>query len=299
MNNKPSYNVLLLIVTFAMGLAGGEALAGDSYRTELVLDHSRLSNDGGYEQQLSGASAEIYFEPVNVKNHPLAEAAFLERVGSVFFLGGRGNADSPLLSAETRRMYIAGISYAKAESPFVGAVVYSKGDWDYDTPDATWERDAYLLGTGWYVTPTGLVSLAWIHGDSEFGADGWPDRNWEDDTYSVGFKYVGKFASGAAYNVESKLSVEENDMDGEKDSINVVALAGDYYLSRRLSLGGGIELSRGSDESREGNTYTATARWFITPRLSAEVETSWFIVTRAEQKDENERSTDLTLALRF
>lgn len=299
MNNKPSKNVLLFIGTFATGLAGGEVVADDSYRTELALDHSRLSTDGGYEQEASSASAEIYFEPVNVENHPVAEAAFLERVGSVYFLGGRATADSALLSAETRRLYLAGITYAKAESPFVAQAAYSKVDWDYDTPDATLEGDLYALAAGWYVSPTGLVSLGWIHTDSKLSADGWPDMNLEDDIYSVDVKYVGKFASGAAYNVETKLSAEEKDVDGEKDSMNAVALSGDYYLSRRLSLGGGIELIRGSDESREGNTYTATARWFITPRFSAEVETSWFMVSRAEQDDMNERSTDLTLAMRF
>ncbi len=87
-------------------------------------------------------------------------------------------------------------------------------------------------------------------------------------------------------------------IDGVENLRNTVeALLVDYFLSKSLSIGAGIANSSGQDDSRDGMTYSARARYFIVPEFSVEAGYERFL--NAHDGLPGEKTFNVILAGRF
>lgn len=71
--------IKFLALATAFSLTSGVALA-DTYQAEVGADYTDIENGDG----VFGMHGEFHFAPVQTRNHPLAEAAFLERSTNVY-----------------------------------------------------------------------------------------------------------------------------------------------------------------------------------------------------------------------
>lgn len=211
-----------------------------------------------------GLEGKYYFAPVDTKNHPLAEAAFIEKASNVY-------------------LDLANYEYKEAGERFdiyqrtlgvdffvPGTMFYLGAGIDESKSNYTWPSNDYSDGGGestnwdstWFVkagiTPvTGL--LVW----SEFTEDVSVSDEW-----NINGKYVIPLAGEQSLNIEA--SYESSDISYIDDRISAAV---DYYLDRNLSVGAGfVNKSYVSwSDSKSDTDYFIRARNFFTDNISAEL----------------------------
>ncbi len=92
------------------------AYAEESYRMETSGSYSKYDYSGGSGSE-TDVALEYFFKPVKTENHPYAEAAFLERIGSVGF--SVSNSDLNAGSKGSARLYDLFLRYTTPNSPLV------------------------------------------------------------------------------------------------------------------------------------------------------------------------------------
>lgn len=79
-----------LAVFAVLGFCAATAYAEDAYQTEIAANYLRYDSSLDYRSTSTTVFAEVFFAPVKTADHPYAEAAFLERIGSVRVLATDG-----------------------------------------------------------------------------------------------------------------------------------------------------------------------------------------------------------------
>lgn len=158
--------VKTLALATAMTLASGAAMA-NSYQGEIGANYTDVDGgDGAF-----GIRGEFHLNPVQTRNHPLAEAAFLERSTNVY---AEANNDFDQLT-------LGGELYIPDTMFYVGARVER---WDNGTSDTT----AYAT--------LGLTPIDGLRVTTEFSDDGY-DAN-------IAAKYVVDLGAGNFANFEGE-----------------------------------------------------------------------------------------------
>ncbi|MEN0039163.1 MAG: putative porin [Cellvibrio sp.] len=254
---------LLPTIIAAAGFLTAPFALSATYQSEISAAYADIdvSNDSeeGYFVGLEGT---YYFSPVDTKNHPLAEAAFIEKASNLYI--GLGNFEfkeaGDRLDIYQRSIgvdfYIpntmfylgAGVNEIKskytwpAEGNFAGGTDSSK--WD-----STWFVKAGVAPV------TGL--LVWTEFTEDIDVS---------DQWNINGKYVIPLSGEQALNIEA--SYEKSDISYAEDTITGTV---DYYLDRNLSLGAGfVNVSYNSDEDSTTD-YFVRARNFFTDNISAEL----------------------------
>ena len=257
----------LLGSAIALLLATDISIA-QTYRSEISLDYLRRDREAlpDSESDTWRVSGTYYFSPVNTANHPLAEAAFLEKASnlSVSYLHEEWdysdtygsfryetsvteedlNADIELFIPNTMFYVAAGMT--RDESKYRTTVFYMEDDLNpgVETDTETDSDNSWHGSLG--VTPIDGL-LIW----SDFYEDVDLDEHW-----NLNAKYVTDW-NGNAINIEGGY----NDYDGDY-SIYVVS---DYYLDRTFSVGTGVSYIDADDSD---NSYILRTRKFFTDRFS-------------------------------
>lgn len=236
-----------------------------TYQSEISASYADIDvSDDSEEGYFVGLEGTYYFSPVDTKNHPLAEAAFVEKASNVYL--GLNNYEfkeaGDRLDIYQRTL---GVDFYVPNTLFyVGAGVneykskYSwpaEGSFDGGSESSKWQSNWFIKAG---IAPvTGL--LVW----SEFTED--VDVS---DEWNINGKYVIPLSGEQALNVEA--SYEQSDISYVADTITGAV---DYYLDRHLSLGAGfINNSYESGSGDDSNTdYFIRARNFFTDNISAEL----------------------------
>jgi len=260
---------LAIALHFVFGVV--TANATEQYQTEVSAFYSRTyfgQESDNWSSQL-GMSGEVFFAPVNTEEHPYAEAAFLERIGSTIISAaleedkaGAFESDGPTLSI--------GVNLAKPSSPFVVKLMYtwSRTEADY-SPGFTDKSNDYDIKAGYYFTKTLLAGFEYSYGSSEVSFALFPSITTRSRDYGLFAKYVLELENFKELSFEA--TVSENTIGNTeivrntKESINV-----DYFFNKSLSIGVGFQNSSGTVESTEGQTYSANVRYFISPHFSVQ-----------------------------
>ena len=284
------YLVMLLV---SLALAGSTAYAVEQYQTEVSAVYSRFDTDDDLRVISYGLAAEWYFSPVDTSSHSYAEAAFLERIGSVFATiqkmdtkFGAFEADGPMTQV--------GVNYTRPDFPLAiqAAVGYAK--LDIDTFGGDVKIKSYLLNAGYFLAKTLLAGIEYSTSKEEVSI---APTDLKQTDYGLFGKYVNEIDNHRTLNIEARLA-REKVFNGVEDLTNTVGeILVDYYFSRSLSIGAGIENSSGPDDSRDGLTYSARARYFFVPQFSIEVGYEKF--KEAHDGYAGEEAFDVVLAARF
>ncbi|ROQ20992.1 putative porin [Marinimicrobium koreense] len=193
-----------LALATAFSLTSGLAMA-NSYQAEVGASYTDVENGDG----VFGMYGEFHFSPVQTRNHPLAEAAFLERSSNV---------------------------YAAADDDFdaltVGGELYVPDTMFYVGGRVTRVDNAAGDETTAYAT-LGLTPVDGLLVTTEFSEDGY-DAN-------ISAKYVTSLGGGNFVNLEG--TYQDTDFDDD-----ILSLGADFYFDRTWSVGAGYTDFLGDDQ---------------------------------------------------
>jgi hypothetical protein len=253
---------LLPTIIAATGFLTASLAFSATYQGEISAAYGDIDTSDSEEGYMVGVEGKYYFAPVDTTNHPLAEAAFIEKANNVYVnLGNYEYKDS----GERTDIYMRSVGidfYIPNSMIYLGAgVVEGKAK-------STWSMDGYSESystkwdSSWFVK-AGIAPITGLLVWSEFTED--VDVS---DEWNINGKYVLPLAGEQALNIEA--SYEQSDVDFEHDTITGAV---DYYLDRNLSLGAGFvntsfDNSIGDDAV---NDYFIRARNFFTDNISAEI----------------------------
>jgi len=211
-----------------------------AYQTEIggtiaLVDPDHADTSTGF-----AIDGTYYFNPVQIKNSPLNEAAFLNRASNV-------NAEISYLDYDAYDVttFGVGVEYYVPNSDFY--VSGNIGQVSEDTPLGDFDTTVYSAEVGYLPAPGLLVAL---------GLQGYDNDAGDDIDPTIRAKYVTQ-VSGYDMNFEGGATF------GDLDAYN---LAADLYLDKTLSVGLGF-----SDSDLEGSdVFTIRAKKFFTQQVSVE-----------------------------
>lgn len=256
------------LLTAAVALLGssGYVFANDTYRGEVEVGYGE-HNQGALDNDHYNIQGRFYFEDVNTRNHPLAEAAFLEQ-SSYVELGykditgkdGLYKQDSDSFNGEVtfyipNTLFMVGAGYTEFES---------KNSLGVRVKDNYWTAKVGIAPVDGLLVWTNFIE------DIDYS-----------DSVNIHAKYVTPLSEGTALNIEG--SVEKIFEDRR------YSVAGDYYFDRNLSLGLGYAILD-QDVGSNRDQYEVRARNFFTDKFNVSV---------AYVNDDGDDGFRLGAALRF
>lgn len=282
-----------MMLLVSVMVAGSAADAMEQYQTEVSAIYSRFDSEDDFQLISYGPAVEWYFSPVNTSDHSYAEAAFLERIGSVFATVQEMSIEIGAFEADGP-MTLIGINYTRPDFPLAIQAEVGYGKLDIDTVSGDVKIKSYLLNAGYFLAKTLLAGIEYSTTKLEVSIAA---TDLKQTDYGLFGKYVHEVGNHQELNLEARLS-REKVFNGVEDLTNTVEeILVDYYLSRSLSIGVGIANSSGQDDSRDGMTYSARARYFIVPQFS--IEAGYEKFQEAHDGYAGEKSFDVILSARF
>ena len=282
------------------------AYAEESYQFEVGAHYHTSEETDGPEVDVASVGATIHFSPVNTAGHPLAEAAFLERIGSVTVQAGEGDIKADFGGTDfdgdvTRD--VAEVEFMQPGLPIVINATVGRQEVDLNSPgEGDMETEIFNVGFGYFIGDGLRLGLSYGQEEEDIDitvpAIG-PPTTTDYDDYAVEVKWVKSLPGGMAFNLDGSIGIREYDVDIWDDGSNmIVDLSGDYYFTESFSLGAGVMLNSGDDESEEGGTVALNLTNFFTPRYSISVDIKYF--NAADSDDgQDEKGGDILFSARF
>lgn len=293
---EKKWNYVLLLGMFSICVVK-VSYAQEFYQTEISASHSSSKSDN-YDATDTAVVLTQHFSPVDTADHPLAEAAFLERIGSVGLLIGTLDvqyASGPKVDGPE---YGAMLTYMKPDMPILLQAGFIKADVEFSPPyDADMTMDLYALGLGGFIEDGILFAIQHSHSETELSGPGILAAKTESNIYQVVAKYVGDLSDGVAFNVEGTLGIKKYD-DGSADNTNTIAeVSGDYYINARNSIALGLSVNTGGNISAEGKGYAIGFNSFLNPNFNIDIGFAKFVSD--DIKSEDAESLKIALSARF
>jgi hypothetical protein len=277
----------ILALGLLLVLCGVPAQAQKQYQTQIVASYNRNSSDRGSRFTFLGLTASQYFEPVKTDGHPYAEAAFLERIGSVFAMANHEEFSSGESTARGQT-YSAGVEYARPASPLVLAALYSAGKNDGSGSIVGQKTSAYNVAAGYFLTKTLLASLGYSHSKFDFASS-----SLRLSDYTLFAKYVRDLERDKALSLSGFLTESRLERTSSSSTNTEAFLAVDYFFNRSLSAGAGILNNWGENRGTEGRTYLANLRIFFTPWVGSMIRYDRFQPEHADVGESESFGVDL------
>ena len=235
-------------LAIASALLSALAVTGtaNAYQAEVGAAAAYVDPDNGGSGNAFGVDGTYYFNPVQTRNAPLAEAAFLDRASNVSAqatFADRGDVDDNTygVGAEifipNSDFYLSG-NISQNETELFNGLGQK---YDFDT--------TYYAAEVGYLPAPGLLIAAGLKGYDNDNDDG------VDPTLRA--KYVTTLSNGKDINLEAGAAF------GDLDEYN---LAADYFIDKTLSVGADYHNNDLTDQSEFG----VNARKFINQQVSLE-----------------------------
>ncbi len=184
-------------------------------------------------------------------------------------------------------------------SPVVLLLGISNAEIEYDLPiDIDCILESYNFGVGKFFADNTLVGVKYEHWKNTIKIPSLLiDDTTENDDYELSFKSVKKLEYDTAVNVEGSYTKSYFD-DGTDDGSNTItAISGDYYFNKTTSIGAGLKINTGDDNSDEGKTLAININLFVSPRTSFKFSYETFSADNDKGTDHN--NLDFTFSVRF
>ena len=276
----------LFTTTLTLGfLLTSPALAKDSYQYRVSGSWHNIDSDNS-DMDAYFLSGEMYFSPVSTKDHPLAEAYFIERIGSVGIGTNKWEAEfNSSGSSGDGQSFGINVLYVQSDLPYLFQAGYNTSDSEYDAqPSSEISADMYYVGAGYYIMDNFLAGINYQQIDSEDNTGG---SDLTDKRYSVYGKQVRELQNNNAYNILINFDIFEDESPTQTYDDWELGLSGDYYLTNLISIGAGLRIHRGDRESAEGNEYTLNNKTFFNQNVGVELSYSIFEADNSSGQDSN------------
>ncbi|MDH4099616.1 MAG: putative porin [Nitrospirota bacterium] len=297
-NNCYWINLLVALSSF-LALSANISYAKDSYQSEISAKYYHLKDDDHNKVSRYTADANIFFSTVNTAGHPLAEAAFLERIGYASFQAGK--YDSKASGGPKARGPFYGVSttYRKPNLPIALLASYTRTDIDYKSGfSGDMKSDAYGVGVGYFLGKSLLAQANFVHSESDSKIDSPVSTTTKAkfNTYYLTGKYVKELGNGTAYNVAGLLGMAQQDSSRSSRKTNWgYGISGDYYFNQKISLGANVTIDSGENKSSEGIAAGLRLVNFINSQFAVKLGYSRFFAENSEGQDDNSYTVDVTL----
>ncbi|MDH5446530.1 MAG: hypothetical protein OEY52_13325 [Gammaproteobacteria bacterium] len=258
-------------IIFSLFFASTIANAAN-YRSEVSYYTYTADYQDDTDELVGGASYTHHFEKVGTTARPLAEAAYLARTS--YIMGWLFGQDVDYKNGNDRLGTGMGAEFVhrSSQSPLILEVAYTRARYDHQnsagTTLAEWNETHLDLTAGWYLSSTTAVKLQIAKTDYDFLKGGSKDYS-TTDMHLMGKKIVDS-KSQNPINLEGSVGFVEYGSD--KDENRVLSVGGDFYFTRRHSLGLLYKNENGDEKQFEGTTTTIRGRFFFTSRLSLAIE---------------------------
>jgi hypothetical protein len=231
-------------LAIASALLSALAITGtaNAYQAEVGASAGLIDPDNGSSSGSFGVEGTYYFNPVQTRNSPLAEAAFLDRASNV---SAHYNYDE--VGDDDHHNYGVGVEYFVPNSDFYVSGQVGRDDLSFKHGN-DFDTTTYGAEVGYLPAP-GLLIAAGVKGYDNDYNDG------VDPTLRA--KYVTNLSNGNAINLEAGAAF------GDLDEWN---LAADYYIDKTLSLG----VDYYDNDLNDNSEFGINARKFFTPQVSLE-----------------------------
>lgn len=231
-------------LAIASALLSALAITGtaNAYQAEIGASAGLIDPDNGSSSGSFGVDGTYYFNPVQTRNAPLAEAAFLDRASNV---NAKYQYDE--LGNDERHQYGVGAEYFVPNSDFYLSGNVGRDDIKFDR-GGDFDTTVYGAEVGYLPAP-GLLIAA--------GLKGWDNDRDDGVDPTLRAKYVTTLSNGKDINLEAGAAF------GDLDEYN---LAADYFIDKTLSVG----VDYYSNDINDRVEFGVSARKFFTPQVSLE-----------------------------
>ena len=231
-------------LAIASALLSTLAITGtaNAYQAEVGASAGMIDPDHGSTAGTYGVDGTFYFKPVQTRNAPLAEAAYLDRASNV-------NAQYQYSKVDDAKIhnYGVGVEYFVPNSDFYLSGNVGREDVKvkhHGKDDTT----LYSAEVGYMPAPGFLVAV---------GAKGYDNDRKDGVDPTIRAKYVTTLSNGKDLNLEAGAAF------GDLDEYRV---AGDYYIDKTFSVGADYI----DNDLQESSELGIKARKFFNPQLSVE-----------------------------
>lgn len=231
-------------LAIASALFSALAVAGtaNAYQAEVGVSAGLTDPDHGSTTGTYGVNGTAYFKPVQVRNSPLAEAAYLDRASNVKAQYNYSKVDDVKL-----HNYSAGVEYFVPDSDFYVGGEIGRKDLKFKNA-SNLNTTVYTAEVGYLPAPGLLVAV---------GAKGFRNDDVHRTSPSLRAKYVTALSNGQDINLEAGATF------GKTREYNVAA---DYYFDKTLSVGADFH----KNNYLENREYGIKVDKFFTQNISLE-----------------------------
>ena len=231
-------------LAIASALLSTLAITGtaNAYQAEVGASAGVIDPDHGSTSGSYGVDGTFYFKPVQTRNAPLAEAAYLDRASNV-----KAQYQYDDVGNDKVHNYGVGVEYFVPNSDFY--VSGSVGRQDLKLKNARdFDTTLYSAEVGYMPAPGFLVAV---------GAKGYDNDHKDGVDPTIRAKYVPTLSNGKDINLEAGGAF------GDLDEYN---LAADYFIDKTFSVGADYYHNDLTDNKEWG----INARKFFTEQVSLE-----------------------------
>lgn len=195
----------------------GLSLTGvaNAYQAEVGGSYNYLDPDHGNGVSQFGLNGTYYFNPVQTRNAPLKEAAFLDRASNVHANVNYGDNDGT-----TNTQYSGGVGYYIPNSDFYIGADVGRNEFQYDHNPKV-KTTLYSAEVGYLPAPGLLVAVGAQGYDTKHGDSG------VDPTLRA--KYVTQVG-------QHDVNLEARGVFGDNENKQYY-VGGDYFIDKTLSFG--------------------------------------------------------------
>lgn len=289
------FTMLAIAALPIFGIAA--ANAGEQYQTEVSAFYSRRDDTSDFRMTSTGVSGEVFFAPVNTEEHPYAEAAFLERTGSIFITADEQEARTGWVKDGGSELG-AGINLSQPGFPLTLQLTYTTSRIIMDAPRGfTLTSNAYDFKFGNYFTKTLFAGVEYNYVRRDDIIPLFSTLTSRINDYGLFAKYIHELGDYKELSFEATISRSTIGSTILSNRNTDESISVDYFFNKSLSAGLGFENNSGTDESSEGQTYSANVRYFVNPRLSIQAKYDRF--RNSHPDEDSDHTYEFILAGRF
>lgn len=247
----------------------------------LMAQSYQFEGSGMYQYEKSdnskasifGLSLTAYFNQVNTDGVLLGEAAFMQKAGYVDIFGmygkmEEGGGDFKITPASVG----ADVNYVFPVPVFItaGASYLSMtGDYSFKSTNTVLN-----CGIGYFIQDGFAVSAEYQRDIKKTEMEFTPDSESTGNTFTGNLKYVTMFQNNMGINLEGSCSYISAEEDSETAKSQEYKIAGDFYPTPAISIGGSVAIIKSDDNTKEEKTYSARVSAFVIPSFAISAEYS-------------------------
>ena len=245
--------------------------ANNTYQSEYLLSYNKQDSDNGSEINNIAIGYTYYLSPIETKNHPLREAAFLEMASGVSInyssdvqSGTAVNSNIDFMEATFH--YI----FKDNQIPISLSAEYSNENFSFDGISFEYDEDTTGLGIGAYVLKDTLISLFYSESEAAFSSS----RSSEIDAIDVEVKHVIEMDNDTAFSIsgnimKSNATIISSSLGKSPNTRSTIyQLNGTYYLNRNIGIGIRLAQSKNNRNSSENKGVEMFADIFLSNNYS-------------------------------